>query len=149
MPGWGLARKVHGRYGLESKQETLLDYRKIFGRTKQKVDTYLGTPTKNNKEDESYDFVYKTDHGIVGITYVDSRAKELSFVFNIPFDGYIAVLRSAGITELTRPMAVNDKRLLYNSNFGNSLLPENPSTNVIISIPESGKIGWRVKFFPM
>lgn len=93
--------------------------------------------------------VYKADYGIVGITYVNSRAKQLSIEFKIPFDSYIAVLRSAGITKLTRPMAVNETRLLYNSNFGNALLPGDPSTNVVIFIPEKGKIGWIVRFIPM
>ena len=111
------------------------------------VESYLATPGTKKAEYEFFDYVYVTEFGKVEASYRGNRAYEPSILLNAPFSDYVPVLRSVGIRKVTKPFRMSDTRLLFNSNFGNALLPDLPDVIVSVSIPEYGaKSGWIVRF---
>ena len=80
----------------------LLDYRKVLRRPRQEVDKYLGSPVRTGGGNT----IYRAPYGKVTVAYKNSRAVELEVAYSVPFDSYIAVLKSVGITKLVRPMGL-------------------------------------------
>ena len=146
LKGWEIGLVVHQEYGLSSTQEAIVDYRLILDHPKTDVESYLGGQGKKEPEGEFFEYVYMTQFGRVGVSYRGGRVSECSVSLNGDFTSYVSVLRSVGITKLTKPFAMNRSRLLYNSNLGNFLLTDFPDVNVTVFIPEDSNSGWIVRF---
>ena len=146
LKGWEIGLAVHQEYGLSSTQETIVDYRLILGHPKTEVERYLGGKGKKEPEGEFFEYVYMTQFSRVEVSYRAGIVSECSVSLNGDFTSYVSVLRSVGITKLTKPFAMNRSRLLYNSNLGNSLLTDFPDVNVTVFIPENSSSGWIVRF---
>ena len=105
MKGWEIGLRVHQEYGLSSTQETIVDYRLILDHLKTEVESYLGGQGKKEPPGERFEYVYITQFGRVEVSYRAGRVSECSVSLNGDFTSYVSVLRSVGITKLTKPFA--------------------------------------------